>query len=141
MSNGTRLILAMAAFLAMAAAPEAAEAQARGNPQARGGGPPFCQNGNGHPVHGWRWCVEKGYARGNYGRYDDRRYDDRGFPRDDDRGSNSYQRDHDEFHRYLDRKYGDLAARRPLDVQYQLQLRQERQREHDEWHRRVGIRH
>lgn len=29
---------------------------------ARGGGPPFCQNGQGHPVHGWDWCVSKGFA-------------------------------------------------------------------------------
>ncbi len=29
---------------------------------ARGGGPPFCQNGQGHPVHGWSWCVSKGFA-------------------------------------------------------------------------------
>jgi hypothetical protein len=28
----------------------------------RGSGPPFCRNGNGHPVHGWSWCVEKGFA-------------------------------------------------------------------------------
>lgn len=31
-------------------------------PTGKKGGPPFCQNGNGHPVHGWRWCVEKGYG-------------------------------------------------------------------------------
>jgi hypothetical protein len=38
--------------------------------QARGG-PPFCASGAGHPVHGWRWCEEKGYARDyrrDYGR-------------------------------------------------------------------------
>jgi len=29
---------------------------------ARGGGPPFCQSGQGHPVHGWAWCVSKGWA-------------------------------------------------------------------------------
>jgi hypothetical protein len=28
----------------------------------RGSGPAFCRNGRGHPVHGWRWCVEKGWA-------------------------------------------------------------------------------
>ncbi len=28
----------------------------------RGGGPPFCQNGQGHPVHGFAWCVSKGFA-------------------------------------------------------------------------------
>jgi hypothetical protein len=30
--------------------------------QGRGGGPPFCRNGQGHPVHGWSWCVAKGWA-------------------------------------------------------------------------------
>ncbi len=25
--------------------------------------PPFCQNGQGHPVHGWKWCAEKGFGR------------------------------------------------------------------------------
>lgn len=42
----------------------------------RGGGPPFCRNGEGHPVHGWDWCVEKGWAQDGYynqGRYQDRR--------------------------------------------------------------------
>jgi hypothetical protein len=29
---------------------------------ARGGGPPFCQSGQGHPVHGWSWCVSRGWA-------------------------------------------------------------------------------
>lgn len=25
-------------------------------------GPPFCRSGSGHPVHGWAWCVRKGFA-------------------------------------------------------------------------------
>jgi hypothetical protein len=37
--------------------------------QGRGGGPPFCRSGQGHPVHGWAWCVEKGWAPAP--RYDD----------------------------------------------------------------------
>ena len=32
----------------------------------KGNGPPFCRNGQGHPVHGWGRCVEKGWA-GNAG--------------------------------------------------------------------------
>lgn len=28
----------------------------------RDAGPPFCRNGRGHPVHGWAWCLEKGFA-------------------------------------------------------------------------------
>lgn len=34
-------------------------AQPPGN---RGQGPPFCRSGQGHPVHGWGWCVAKGWA-------------------------------------------------------------------------------
>jgi hypothetical protein len=29
-------------------------------------GPAFCRNGRGHPVHGWRWCVEKGWVAGGH---------------------------------------------------------------------------
>lgn len=36
--------------------------------QWRGAGPAFCRNGRGHPVHGWRWCVEKGWATRGYAR-------------------------------------------------------------------------
>lgn len=25
-------------------------------------GPPFCRSGEGHPVHGWGWCVRKGFG-------------------------------------------------------------------------------
>lgn len=32
-------------------------------------GPPFCRNGQGHPVHGREWCRQKGYDVG-YGVYD-----------------------------------------------------------------------
>jgi hypothetical protein len=38
---------------------------------ARGGGPPFCQNGQGHPVHGREWCRQKGFGVGSTGRLDD----------------------------------------------------------------------
>lgn len=74
------------------------------------------------------------------GRYDDRRIDDRrsGYPT---ASSGSYEMEHEEFHRYLDRKYSDLAARRRTDIQYQLQLRLEKRSEHDRWHERVGVRH
>ncbi|MGH7458487.1 MAG: hypothetical protein ACREKN_05285 [Longimicrobiaceae bacterium] len=27
-------------------------------------GPPFCRNGQGHPVHGREWCVRKGFGLG-----------------------------------------------------------------------------
>jgi len=32
------------------------------NDSARGNGPPFCRNGQGHPVHGMAWCREKGWS-------------------------------------------------------------------------------
>jgi hypothetical protein len=32
--------------------------------QARGQGPAFCRSGQGHPVHGRQWCVQKGFGLG-----------------------------------------------------------------------------
>lgn len=40
-------------------------------------GPKFCQNGNGHPVHGRQWCRDKGF--GEYERRADRRWEDGGW--------------------------------------------------------------
>lgn len=31
----------------------------------RGNGPPFCRNGQGHPVHGMQWCRDKGWDNGS----------------------------------------------------------------------------
>ena len=50
----------------------------RGRGEARGG-PPFCRNGQGHPVHGRRWCRDKGFGDG------DRARDRERYPRRDDR--------------------------------------------------------
>src|SRR4029450_7735756 len=33
----------------------------------RGNGPPFCRNGQGHPVHGQEWCERKGWTQANWG--------------------------------------------------------------------------
>ena len=45
-----------------------------------GKGPPFCRNGQGHPVHGRRWCVDKGFGLGNrLGSLGDIRWEDRGW--------------------------------------------------------------
>jgi hypothetical protein len=41
---------------------------ARGRGNGRGGGPPFCRNGQGHPTKGWQWCVDKGWANDPYAR-------------------------------------------------------------------------
>ena len=104
-------------------------------------GPRFCRSGGqGHPVFGMRWCEEKGFGHGwpRGDLYENRRRDSRDgdYPVRD-----SYERTHVEFHRHLDRKYGELAARRPLDVQYQVRLRMEKATEHDRWHERAGVRH
>lgn len=32
------------------------------------GGPPFCRNGTGHPVHGMQWCREREFGQGGVGR-------------------------------------------------------------------------
>jgi hypothetical protein len=41
----------------------------------RGSGPAFCRNGRGHPVKGWRWCVEKGWAGYGHARTTRARWD------------------------------------------------------------------
>lgn len=53
-------------------------------------GPPFCRNGQGHPVHGRQWCREKGFGTGVANRT--ARWEDRGWediilraPRDTDK--------------------------------------------------------
>lgn len=103
----------------------------------RGGkGPPFCRNGQGHPVHGRRWCEEKGFGLGSdVGRYDplysDSRYG----------GSASYDRQHEEFHLRHDRECRIRASERPLDLPWQIRVRQECKERHDAWHARMGRRH
>lgn len=42
-----------------------ARARVRGR---KGRGPAFCRSGRGHPVHGWGWCVRKGFAPAHPGR-------------------------------------------------------------------------
>lgn len=53
----------------------------------------------------------------------------------------SYEDAHAAFHAYLDRKYSDLARRRPLDPVYQIRIRSDRKLEHDRWHAEMGRRH
>jgi len=50
----------------------------RGAGKARGarGGPPFCANGQGHPVHGRQWCHQKGFGLGGGVIFERRRWDD-----------------------------------------------------------------
>ena len=40
----------------------ARDGRGRGKDARRGGGPPFCRNGKGHPVHGLEWCRDKGWG-------------------------------------------------------------------------------
>lgn len=50
-----------------------------GSAQAAHRGPPFCRNGQGHPVHGRQWCRDKGWGVGGGvfdTRWDDRRWED-----------------------------------------------------------------
>jgi hypothetical protein len=93
--------------------------------------PGWCVSGNPHNT------VENcGYSASRSRNRDD--YDDRRGSYGD---SGSYGASHQEFHRYLDRKYRELAAQRPLDISRQLRLRADKQREHDDWHRRAGRSH
>lgn len=39
----------------------------------RGRGPSFCRSGAGHPVHGRRWCLRKGFGLGRDVLFDTRR--------------------------------------------------------------------
>lgn len=101
------------------------------------GVPAFCRSGQGHPVHGRRWCQDRGYGVGtgaNNDRYGQGTYGRSG-------RSGSYEDSHAELHRYLDRKYSDLADDRPLDPMYQIRIRRERSAEHDRWHAEMGRRH
>jgi hypothetical protein len=40
----------------------------------RGRGPSFCRSGAGHPVHGRRWCLRKGFGLGDDFLFDTRRH-------------------------------------------------------------------
>ena len=158
------LLIVITAMLAFAAAPLSAQGKKKSKdrdertriervirgdiydraPARRGNGagkvPPGWCRGVGNPHNTRANC---GYRSGD--RDSDRRrdrYDDRRRERYDDRDRRgSYSREHDDFHYRLDRKYRELAARRPLDLEYQLRVRAEKAREHDNWHRRTGVRH
>lgn len=71
-----------------------------------------------------------------------------GYSRDAVRGdypnsarNESYDEAHLRFHRDLDDRYGRLAAERPLDIRYQLDLQARKRAEHEAWHRRMGVSH
>src|SRR5688500_13620073 len=75
-----------------------------------------------------RWETRGTYERGTDGRYDSR-------------NGGSYDQAHREFHYSHDRQCRERAAQRPLDVRWQVQVRQECAARHEEFHRRAGIAH
>lgn len=103
-------------------------------------GPPFCRNGQGHPVHGRQWCYDRGFGA-DRGILLDRRGDVYGQSSGSYGSGDSYERAHQDFHARHDRQCRMLAAERPLDVQWQIRVRSECKQRHDEWHARAGRRH
>ncbi len=68
----SRVLLLIPAFLLLVM-PMSVDAQGRGNKARNGNGPAFCRNGQGHPVHGWEWCQQKGWGDASSRRADSRR--------------------------------------------------------------------
>jgi len=68
----SRVLLLIPVFLLLVM-PMNADAQGRGNKARNGNGPAFCRNGQGHPVHGWEWCRQKGWGEGTSRSADGRR--------------------------------------------------------------------
>jgi len=75
-----------------------------------------------------RWETRSTYERGTDARYDSR-------------NGGSYDQAHREFHYSHDRQCRERAAQRPLDVRWQVQVRQECAAIHQDFHRRYGIAH
>lgn len=116
----------------------------------RRGVPPGWCIGRGNPHNTAANCGTRGDRYDpRYERRDDR-YDDRRDDRYDDdrygdrRGSSrdgAYEDRHEYFHRTADRECRARASQRPLDVRWQLQVRNECNAEHDRWHARNGRSH
>lgn len=72
-----------------------ADRKKNGRNAAAGKGPPFCRNGQGHPVHGRQWCRDKGFGMGQGSlRWEDRGWEEvvLGTPRRDDRRQGTMDR-------------------------------------------------
>lgn len=69
------------------------QARDRGQANARGNGPPFCRSGEGHPVHGRRWCAEHGWPLGSEGLWRRGSWEDVIFRSPRDRRQGSLSRD------------------------------------------------
>lgn len=102
--------------------------------------PPGWCRGVGNPHNTPENCGYRSSNRPNDWYRIDRRGRDRDV-RSEVGGRFSHESDHSRFHRELDARYVRLAAQRPADLRYQLELRARKQAEHDEWHRRAGVRH
>ena len=103
------------------------------------------------------WCIGRGNphntaancrynsSRSTWERYDDRdrRWESREtYERGtDSRNGGSYDAAHHDFHYSHDRQCRERAAQRPLDMRWQLQVRQECAAIHQDFHRRWGIAH
>jgi hypothetical protein len=108
--------------------------------------PGWCQ-GRGNPHNtaaNCRWNSN----RSEWERYDsrDRRWETRSVYERGTSGTtygnrSQYESAHREFHYTHDRQCRERAAQRPLDLRYQVQVRQECARIHEDFHRRWGISH
>lgn len=108
--------------------------------------PPGWCRGRGNPHNTAANCRYNSRSS-QWERYDDRdrRWETRGTY---ERGSNgsygsggSYDAAHREFHYSHDRQCRERSSQRPLDLRWQVQVRQECAAAHQEWHRRAGIAH
>jgi hypothetical protein len=108
--------------------------------------PPGWCRGRGNP-HNTAANCRYNSSRGAWERYDsrDRRWETQGTW---ERGSNdrygdrgSYDAAHRDFHYSHDRQCRERAAQRPLDLRWQVQVRQECRAIHEDFHRRWGISH
>lgn len=110
--------------------------------------PPGWCRGRGNP-HNTAANCRYNSNRGYWERYDDRdrRWESRTVyergtnTRYDSRSGGSYDAAHRDFHYSHDRQCRERAAQRPLDMRWQLQVRQECAARHEDFHRRWGIAH
>src|SRR5687768_7213323 len=59
--TAARTLMLISALILIFQSSESVAAQ--GRDKSKGNGPAFCRNGQGHPVHGWAWCEDKGWDR------------------------------------------------------------------------------
>lgn len=110
--------------------------------------PPGWCRGRGNPHNTAANCRYNSRSR-EWERYDsrDRRWESRSTyergtsTRSDSRNAGSYEAAHRDFHYSHDRQCRERAAQRPLDLRYQVQVRQECRAVHEDFHRRWGTVH